>query len=312
MTASKKSGKYLSVFSLLFAFVFSSIAFLPSESRAADESETTLRTVGGVLRVANSQSLTLNNKLLMFSKDSQWMESGMHQGAIVRLKQKFNVEGNDVVLIKTNCVSKGCENHSYLHFLTITPAGKDTVSSGIYIDNHGTPDVKQIDNTLTLAVTGAPYTDIWTYVNGDIERTSLDDPSETLKTVGGVLRVVNHYGRRVTLNNKDVYYEKTGGEVLGGDHVSLTQKFSVAGNDVVLVSINCGGSGCGGSSSLYVATITPAGKVTVSDAMEANEDGDADVKVTGTTLMLTTKTYDGRRSKTHRWVYANGKVAKAK
>lgn len=140
-----------------------------------------------------------------------------------------------------------------------------------------------------------------------------DDPEAVMKTVGGILRVVDSdEGQHLTLNNKEVLDTRDSrGAVFGDARIRLRQKHQISGNEVVLVQTNCDGTACN-FSTLSFLTITPAGKYTVSDGMDADEEGWADVKLVGSTLSVTTKTYEGRRSKTHRWVYSNGKVAKSK
>jgi hypothetical protein len=143
-----------------------------------------------------------------------------------------------------------------------------------------------------------------------------DDPQTTAPTVGGLMRVVyvkDELVNRLTLNGKTIYRIEGGKPYAMDDsHVVIKQKFRVGANDAVLVQTNCGGSGCGGYSTLWFVTVTPAGKPLVSDGMDADEEGTAEVKVAGDQLSITTVTMDGRRKKTHRWAYANGAVKVAK
>ena len=128
-----------------------------------------------------------------------------------------------------------------------------------------------------------------------------EDSSVEMKTIGGILRVaVEPFPPHLTLNKR---------RILGveDDQITLKQKFKVAGNDVVLVQRNCGGSSCS-YSTLNFVTITSAGKITVSEDIVADEEGDAEVNVTGDTLVIKTETYQGRRKKTSTWTYINGTV----
>ena len=132
-----------------------------------------------------------------------------------------------------------------------------------------------------------------------------EDPSTEMKTIGGVLRVVNEqFSPHLVLNKKKI-------SGIDNDSITLKQKFNVAGNDVVLVQQNCSGSSCS-YSNLNFVTITSTGKITVSESMDADEGGTAEVKAVGDTLIIKTETYEGRRKKTSTWIYANGNVKKTK
>jgi hypothetical protein len=141
-----------------------------------------------------------------------------------------------------------------------------------------------------------------------------EGPDTMMKTVGGVLRVVevDNVLKQLTFNNKLVSNVEGGRSFpLEESHVSIKQKFTVEGNDVVFVRINCGGSSCGGSSTLWIVLITPRGKISVLEGIEANEEGIAVVQAEGNTLKIET-TVGYRKKKTNRWTYANGKVEKSK
>lgn len=140
-----------------------------------------------------------------------------------------------------------------------------------------------------------------------------EDPQSTVPTVGGVMRVVQgEAGNRLTLNGKPIYRVEGGKTFAMEDGVVvIKQKFRVGANDAVLVQTNCGGSACA-YSILWFVTVTPAGKPSVSDGIDADADGTAEVKVAGDHLAVTTVTMDGRRKKTQRWVYANGAVKVAR
>lgn len=141
-----------------------------------------------------------------------------------------------------------------------------------------------------------------------------DESARVIKTVGGTLTVAQSGpGQRLLLNKKPV--ERMEGSrrfVVEDDSVALKQVFRVGPDDVALVQTNCAGSACGGASTLWLVTVTPAGKVTVSDGMDADEQGNAELKMVGDQLVVTTTTVDGRRKKTNSWTYANGKIAKSK
>jgi hypothetical protein len=141
-----------------------------------------------------------------------------------------------------------------------------------------------------------------------------DDPETAMKTVGGELRVAGDVlspnGQKLTLNKKTI--PGTDGEV-----VALKQRFHVGDNDIILVMNGSVGACCTEFSSLYFLTVTPTGKAMAStgnDSIDIDADGlgSADVKVDGNQLLITTVTVDGRRKKTHRYIFANGKVAASK
>ena len=133
-----------------------------------------------------------------------------------------------------------------------------------------------------------------------------EDPSVSVKTVGGVLRVVSEpFPPHLVLNKNKI-------PGIENDLITLKQKFKVAGNDVVLVHHNCSGSSCGGASTLNFVTVAVNGKVNVSEDIAADEDGTVDVKAVGDTLVVKTETFEGRRKKTSTWTYANGKVVRSK
>ncbi len=140
------------------------------------------------------------------------------------------------------------------------------------------------------------------------------DPETAMKTVGGELRVagdsLSPNGQKLTLNRKAI--PGTDGEV-----VALKQRFHIGENDVILVMNGNVGACCTEFSSLYFLTVTPTGKAIASTGkgsvdIDADGLGSADVKVDGNQLLISTVTVDGRRKKTHRYIFANGQVAASK
>ena len=143
---------------------------------------------------------------------------------------------------------------------------------------------------------------------------SANDPETVVKTAGGILRVVADQSEQpphLTLNNRLV----AGTE--GGDFQEIKQTFHLGLNDIVLVMKGNTGTCCNTFSELYFVTVTPAGEATASTGkdsvpIESGEDGSAEVEVSGDQLSVTTVTANGRRQKTHRYVFANGKVTVSK
>lgn len=146
-----------------------------------------------------------------------------------------------------------------------------------------------------------------------------DDTSKAMKTVGGVLQVANDkeegFGQKLLLNKKPVVYmEGSNMSELSDDIVELQEKYSIKGNDVVMLYTTCSGNACT-LSTVYLVTVTPAGKVSVAGGISAGEGGllKEDVKVVGDTLELqVTEFISPRKSKTVRWVLADGKLARRK
>ncbi len=133
------------------------------------------------------------------------------------------------------------------------------------------------------------------------------NPEATTQTVGGTLKVAGEWnaGQSLTLNGKSI-------PGVESDFLTLKQTLRVAGNDVVLVMKGNAGSCCNTYSTLIFVSVAPSGRATVSDGMDSGEDGLADVKANGDQLAVTTETADGRRKKTHRYTYVNGRVSAAK
>jgi hypothetical protein len=126
---------------------------------------------------------------------------------------------------------------------------------------------------------------------------------DSIKTVGGTLSVKAVDGsKELRLRGKKL-------PGIGADHVAIKGKFSIAGNDVVLVEDNCLGSACT-ISSLHFVTVTPQGKTSLSPAIELPEGEEPQVVADDLKITLTTTVFQGRKRRTETWVYANGTVTK--
>lgn len=145
-----------------------------------------------------------------------------------------------------------------------------------------------------------------------------EDPETYMKTVGGVLQVEDsRYQRRLLFNGKPVTYISDGRRwKLEDDFVVLQKRYTVKNNDVVMLYTNCSGTACGGSSMVHFVTITPQGKITVSEGIiTSSEEGlDADeVKLVGDSLEFSSITFiSPRKYKTERWVLLDGKLERRK
>jgi hypothetical protein len=128
------------------------------------------------------------------------------------------------------------------------------------------------------------------------------DPRKTMKTVAGVLRVHGSEPERLLLNGKPL----AGVE---DDSVTLLQRFALKGDEVIAVFANCGGNGCT-DGSVHLVTVSPGGKVTVSEAISGGgEDGsEANIAAVGDTIVVTTSTGEGTNRKALKWVLAGGKL----
>ncbi|HEY8608345.1 MAG TPA: hypothetical protein VIM12_14620 [Noviherbaspirillum sp.] len=128
---------------------------------------------------------------------------------------------------------------------------------------------------------------------------------DSVKTAGGNVRVGEvDYTKTLMLGNKPI------AGVEPNDHVSILRKFSVSGNDVLLVSTQCGGSACALVGYQFV-TVGQGGKISVSAEMHGADGQDPQISVTGDTITLKLVAFVGRKQKTTTWVYQNGVVKKA-
>jgi hypothetical protein len=133
------------------------------------------------------------------------------------------------------------------------------------------------------------------------------DGVSELQTVGGTLKAHEGVPSYITLNGKKL------AKIEFLDHLQFTGKYSIAGKDVVMVQEQCGGSACGSFMALYLLTVEPNGKMALSSSMDTDGDGfNKVVEAPPNALRIETRTVDGRRTKTLRWTYTNGKVTAAK
>lgn len=134
-----------------------------------------------------------------------------------------------------------------------------------------------------------------------VQATQTVDPTEIRQTVGGVLRVVTlpDYLGKVLMFDKQPIKE------LEDDFINIGKSFRIGSDDVVLVSSNCGGSSCT-TNSWYFLTVTPKGKLSLSEYIFAGDD--PLVQLNGHQITFTSVEQDGRRKKTKVWVFENGKV----
>ena len=141
-----------------------------------------------------------------------------------------------------------------------------------------------------------------------------DDPTRVMKTVGGIIQVEEKDpGRRLLFNRKPItYMDGTKNIELSNDIIILQDKYSLKGNDVVMLYSACSGSSCN-YSSVYFVTVSPAGVATVAGVIAAGEGGlaKADVKVMGDTLEISSSTFiSPRKRRTSRWVLSDGKLGR--
>jgi hypothetical protein len=122
----------------------------------------------------------------------------------------------------------------------------------------------------------------------------------SIQTIAGELKIV-----RDPDGTKQVLLGKVRINEAEDDFVDIRKKFSMNGNDVVLMSNQCGGSGCSFKSWFFL-TITPNGKVSVSPQMVGADNENATVEVDKEKIIVKVIARDGRRKKTTTWIYANG------
>jgi len=141
-------GHALGAKRLLVACVVQSLIAI--QAHAADAPGTAMQTVGGQLRVEMHDGV---NRLTLNGKPVYYVESGKRpfavEDSIVVIKKKFRVGADDVVLVMTNCGCSGVPDSS-LSFVTVTPAGKPTVSESMTDTGEtGDIEVKAVGDTLT-------------------------------------------------------------------------------------------------------------------------------------------------------------------
>lgn len=131
------------------------------------------------------------------------------------------------------------------------------------------------------------------------------DPDKRMQTIGGVLQVTPLEGDYNSFDNNHLYLNKKKIPAFEVENVELKSKYSIAGNDVILITSYSSGSCCPWTD-WYFLTITPKGAASLSDPITVTDDPKIEVGKEKITL-ITTKV-DGRRKKTKTWVYANGNV----
>lgn len=138
-------------------------------------------------------------------------------------------------------------------------------------------------------------------INGWAESPQAKTPKEIRQTIGGVLQVVpiadGGYG--LMLGKTKIK------AVPDDDFVFIDKAFKVDGKDIVLVSTNCGGSGCSWTN-WYFLTITSNSKVEVTSAIAAAENDTPVVQLENKKITFKTVEQDGRRKKTRVWIFENG------
>lgn len=129
-----------------------------------------------------------------------------------------------------------------------------------------------------------------------------DDPEIVLKIAAGTVKVdsTDNASSRVMLNRTLV--------MSGGDQYSLDKKYSVAGEEIVLIKQFNLGACCSSYSTLSLLVVGRDGRVTVHTGMDSDESGTAAVTVSGDKLNIRTQTQQGKALK---WIYANGSLVSA-
>jgi hypothetical protein len=123
----------------------------------------------------------------------------------------------------------------------------------------------------------------------------------SMQTTAGILRVApDPDGSNMVVIGKEKVKE-----VEGDDFIFFHKKFSLNGNDVVLISSNCGGSGCS-LEGWHFLTITPNGKVSVSPQMYVSDGEQPTVETDKDRIIFKAIQRDGRRKKSTTWIYSNG------
>ncbi|HZW13547.1 MAG TPA: hypothetical protein VFF81_10195 [Noviherbaspirillum sp.] len=123
-------------------------------------------------------------------------------------------------------------------------------------------------------------------------------------TVGGKVRVAgNDYEKQLFIGTKPI--PKIGPT----DHVKIEKKYTVGGKDVLLVSNQCGGSGCAIVGWNFV-TVAPGGAVVVSQEMFGADGQKPVITVTNDKITIKLVEFEGRKTKTTTWTYENGAVKK--
>jgi hypothetical protein len=130
--------------------------------------------------------------------------------------------------------------------------------------------------------------------------------AKTIKTIGGNL-ALKEIGKDdgkydLIINGKRV-------TTIEERNVSFEYKFSLAGTDVILISLSSGGNGC--PANYRFATVTQGGKVAVSDEF-GNCNDDPQVAADPTKIVVSLRSGQGRRIKTETWTYMSGTVEKTR
>lgn len=136
---------------------------VPVAAAAAPIAADQLATIGGALRVVDAdpgRRLTLNGKPLPVEDDH------------VKIRQKFRVGGNDVVLVQTNCGGSACALSS-LRFVTIGAGGKVTLSREMIANEEGDAQLRAEGDTLKVEIRiperRGTRTQRWVYSAGQVQ-----------------------------------------------------------------------------------------------------------------------------------------------
>lgn len=142
-----------------------------------------------------------------------------------------------------------------------------------------------------------------------------DGSQKTIKTIGGILRVLGEppHGQRVTLNGKSIHYvgEDDRKHPVEQDSIEIMQTYRIQESDVVLVQGMASGNCCP-FRYIYLIVIDQDGKAAALGPVVGSESEDANIKIAGEKIYIETKEYEGRRSKTNRWIYADGQLRKTR
>lgn len=132
---------------------------LSQHANAASDPLRFMKTVGGALNVEGDMYTGMR---IFFNKHPLMVTSVVGSSSVkeelrddfIELRQKYSINENDVVILYTSCSGSSCTVSDF-YFLTITPAGKLTVSGPINSHKRELDegDVKVIGSTLEISVT---------------------------------------------------------------------------------------------------------------------------------------------------------------